>query len=123
MRKLLLLILFQVIFPQNDSYSHFEFYPMHIGDIWQYRISANNNTTYHTYQIVGDTIMPNGESYFIKERENSTYTQYLRVDTASSTVLSYDIQSCTTNSEMLSIPLISYNDTTTTITDCFESFV
>ncbi|MGA9364301.1 MAG: T9SS type A sorting domain-containing protein [Bacteroidota bacterium] len=47
-------------YPQIDS-TRLEFYPLHIGDLWQWR---NEQGLLGTDEIVGDTILPNGHRYF-----------------------------------------------------------
>ncbi len=102
-------------------YDHLDFFPLHIGDMWQYNISHPDTTYYFTYLIIGDTTMPNGESYFIKTSENSTYFQYLRIDTSMSVVAEYDSGSCT-NDEFSLYPLLTYNDSITPWTNCLDYY-
>jgi hypothetical protein len=103
----------------NYSSTSLDFFPLHIDDMWQYNISHPDTTYYFTYQIIGDTTMANGESYFIKTSDNSTYFQYLRIDTSLSVVAEYDSGSCT-NDEFSLYPLLSYNDSITPWTNCLD---
>jgi len=48
------------IFAQIDT-TRKEFFPLHIGDLWQYRDSDNNIAI---QQVVGDTLL-DGERYFL----------------------------------------------------------
>jgi len=65
--------------------SHLSFYPLHIGDWWQYiKIDYQDyprlDTTYYKSEIVGDTIV-NGHRYFIQDYSLGI-TKYLRVDSS-----------------------------------------
>jgi hypothetical protein len=47
-------------YPQIDS-TRLEFYPLHVGDLWQWR---NEQGLLGTSRIVADTTLPNGHTYF-----------------------------------------------------------
>ena len=48
-------------FAQLDTTDYF---PMHVGDKWQFSSLGSDS---YTILISGDTIMPNGNRYFIRE--------------------------------------------------------
>ncbi len=55
----------------------FDFYPMHIGDFWVYRVTgwsenpwSNEIDTIITTRIVGDTLVPGWGKYFLSDRFN-----------------------------------------------------
>jgi hypothetical protein len=47
-------------YPQIDS-TRLEFYPLHIGDLWQWR---NEQGLLGTWKITKDTVLANGRTYF-----------------------------------------------------------
>ena len=65
MKLIITLFLFLVFtvctFAQLDTNDYF---PMHVGDRWQYSFLGTDGYAIH---ITGDTIMPNGNRYFIRE--------------------------------------------------------
>jgi len=105
----------------SDYLDHLDFFPLHIGDMWQYNITYLDTTHYFTYQIIGDTVMTNGETYFVKTSDGSSYFQYLRIDTSMSVVAEYDSGSCT-NDEFSLYPLLTYNDSITPWTNCLDYY-
>jgi hypothetical protein len=57
-----------------------EYFPMHIGDIWEYEVELLPPETYQV-RITGDTLMPNGKTYFVfKAAGYFSYNEYLRMD-------------------------------------------
>ena len=56
----LLLISFSELYSQNSLTE--EYFPMQIGNIWEYYNTAGN--IYHV-KVIGDTLMPNGKTYRI----------------------------------------------------------
>ncbi|MFQ6677141.1 MAG: T9SS type A sorting domain-containing protein [Fidelibacterota bacterium] len=107
--------------PCNATSDALAFFPLHIGDMWQYQQSNQDTTFYFTNQIIGDTTMPNGETYFVKTKDGSSYFQYLRIDTSISVVAEYDSGSCT-NNEFSLYPLLTYNDSITPWTNCLDYY-
>lgn len=55
-----------------------DYFPMHIGDFWEYEIEGFP-PEYYQVRITGDTLMPNGKSYFVF-KYSGNYTSYLRMD-------------------------------------------
>lgn len=55
---------------EDSLHTALSFYPLHSGDEWRYKITTyevgpNPSISYATRKVTGDTIMPNGETYFI----------------------------------------------------------
>ncbi|MBN1781008.1 T9SS type A sorting domain-containing protein [bacterium] len=65
-----------------------KFYPMHIGDYWQYQAISfgiiGDSTWITNKEIIGDTIMPNQKKYFILNNGSCT-----RVDSSNANMYSY----------------------------------
>lgn len=63
-----------------------QYFPLHIGDCWQYvRISSPpTDCEYSLSTVIGDTVMPNGKKYFVKTGSffpSSGYDRdYVRID-------------------------------------------
>ena len=80
----------QVISQSNPNLG---FYPLHIGDIWQYNvvfdtIPENEDTTYNSItQVIGKEVF-NGQSYFVIDNSNGP-TRYLRIDSTDATLWEY----------------------------------
>jgi len=70
---LLYLIVFNVsnLLAQNDS--HTFYYPLNIGDRWEYRVNSAGFITFETRKVVGDTLMPNGKLYRIIEAHSPPF--------------------------------------------------
>ncbi len=72
-----------------------DYYPLHIGDIWQYEKAVFGGFTDTTYSIayrkvIGDTIMPNNVSYFkILDEIKGNKIEYIRIDSSNGNVYSY----------------------------------
>ena len=80
MKKIIFIQIFFLsisIFSQSDSIkSALEFYPLHIGDYWQYKVidhteyANRNDTSWIGFkEVIGDTVLSNGKSYFIIKEE------------------------------------------------------
>ncbi len=52
-----------------------EFYPLHVGDYWVYEGKSGNIPFIETHRIIGDTIMPDGNNYFLVDG-----ARYERID-------------------------------------------
>ncbi len=78
------------------------FYPLKIGDLWQYRVTfvlnnTNIDTTYYSFkEVLGDTLMPNGYHYKIVSEESlesyevgDMIIRYIMVDSVSANVYEY----------------------------------
>lgn len=80
------------------------FYPLHVGDLWQYEITylteyGLEEVSYFEKKVLADTILQNSLKYFIVEQPPFTYqkiakfdTIYVRIDTLSGRLLRYDIK-------------------------------
>jgi len=85
-----------IAFCQIDTVARLSFFPMHIGDIWQYEVKESYmgdtiSTKYEVEEIVGDTLMPNGKRYFVFQHNVPYgYFYYQRIDTSSMIVYRYD---------------------------------
>ncbi len=71
-----------------------EYYPLHIGDYWVYEGESGSIPFVETHRITGDTIMPDGNTYFIKdsiilERLDSAGRLFVWSDNNLSGVLNY----------------------------------
>ncbi len=125
MKSKLIIVLLMICYchSQDSNIEPLRLFPMHIGDMWQYKTvyyDFENNpydTAYFSWEIYGDTLMSNGMTYFKKRLVDSPYTQYYRIDTASSVVKKYEEESCE-DDEFELYPLLVYNDTTTTWNNC-----
>lgn len=77
------------------------FYPLHVGDVWQYEITYQppnyqNKTFYLSKRVLADTLLTNGKRYFLIEQPPFTYDEikslekvFIRIDTASGIVYKY----------------------------------
>ncbi|HGY56536.1 MAG TPA: T9SS type A sorting domain-containing protein [Caldithrix abyssi] len=78
------------------------FYPLKIGDLWQYEVTlvlnnTNVDTTYYSFkEVLGDTLMPNGYIYKIVSEESlesnvpgDIIIRYIMVDSVSANVYEY----------------------------------
>lgn len=74
---LILLIYPHLISAQIDT-TLADYFPMHIGDVWEYEVEGFP-PEYYQVRITGDTLMPNGETYFVF-KYNGNYTSYFRMD-------------------------------------------
>ncbi len=83
-----------------DTLQTLSYFPVHIGDKWQYRIREYQfeyppeRIYYRTVEVLGDTIMPNGKTYFqmsgFGELFDKTKTSHIRIDSLNLEVLHYD---------------------------------
>ncbi|MFH1194750.1 MAG: T9SS type A sorting domain-containing protein [bacterium] len=100
------IIIFQILIlclntnAQIDSVKDaLKYYPLHIGDYWQYSISKKasgmQDSIWTGYkEVLGDTIMPNGKTYFTIKTDGwlpvQGYINHIRVDTTTANVYMYD---------------------------------
>lgn len=106
MKKYIFSIFLIIFLLTNISYSQTSpactFYPLKIGDLWQYRVifvlnNTNVDTTYYSYkEVLGDTLMPNGFTYKIVSEESldayepgAINIRYIMVDSVSANVYEY----------------------------------
>ena len=91
MRNSLIIVLFNLIILANLNFAQvnpdINFYPLHVGDTWQYFVEYDSDfdyedTTYYMQtSVVGiDTI--SGREYFVLESKDNNYLnkRYLRID-------------------------------------------
>ena len=70
----------------NVSDSALNYFPLQIGNQWQYVYVYSfewDTLVYGTYRVKADTLMPNGKKYFWLINDNLTlpyYFEFLRVD-------------------------------------------
>ena len=77
------------------------FYPLHVGDVWQYKITYQppnyqNKTSYLSKKVLADTLLTNGKRYFFIEQPPFIYDEikkleevFIRIDTTSGIVYKY----------------------------------
>jgi len=94
MRKLIILLMINLatVFGQSDSLAFLRYYPLEIGNMWQYEdYFSLEGTSYCMQEIIGDTILPNGLKYFEFNRDLLfLHRKFERIDTSSQSV--YAIQ-------------------------------
>ncbi len=96
MQRLFLIFIFITInlFAQIDTT---DYYPLHVGDKWQYYELFTHSS--YTIEVIGDTIMPNGQPYFIltsldrkfQRVENNRYVYFFNEDTQNSETILFDV--------------------------------
>lgn len=82
------------IYAQIDTSFYLSYFPMHIGDKWQYEITDYNHlfvdtTYYEIYEVLGDTVMPNHKKYFEFDTNVWLWKRYFRIDTTELKVKCY----------------------------------
>jgi hypothetical protein len=72
-----------------DSQTNWEeYYPLHVGDFWEYQLYENNIPIKNSVKVIGDTVMPNGLTCKIVRdtKHDGPYpgsqVSFTRVDTA-----------------------------------------
>jgi hypothetical protein len=102
---LLLLIIYQlsqvIASAQINTLECLSYYPLHIGDKWQYKEESYEHwfdtvatVSYPIIEVVGDTTLDNGRHYFNLSRNGSRYYQYQRVDPSKLCVYEYSKGAC-----------------------------
>lgn len=96
---LTLLTLF-LVSPLNSQTNWEEYYPLHVGDFWEYDdLDWTGLPTKVTRQVIKDTLMPNGKTYKVIEHfvRDGPYPrksyEYQRIDTLGN-VFTYAFVSC-----------------------------
>lgn len=91
------LLLFTNLLCQIDTA---DYYPLHIGDKWEYYDMGNHDS--YTVDITGDTIMPNGQRYYIipylgirkyQRVEKNSYVKVYNEEAENEEVIEYDLVS------------------------------
>lgn len=79
-----------------------KYYPLHIGDYWQYKVtsqsSGHKDTSWIGYkEVIGDTLMPNDKKYFAIKEDRITYPyqpyywpRFIRIDSTTANIYEYD---------------------------------
>jgi len=92
----------------SGTWRNLDFYPLNIGDRWQYEreyllhgADSTEFTDYPMHTIVGDTVLPNDQHYYIKTIEHSlgTDTVFMRMDSLDQKVWIHDPDSACPNRE------------------------
>ena len=96
------LLFFSYVSIFSQANEMLNFYPLHVGDIWQYEITYQPETGrpevfYSVKKVLGDTTLENGKKYFLIEQPPFTYQRILslekilvRIDSVSGSVLRFD---------------------------------
>lgn len=96
----LLLLSYTGLFSQTNDMLNF--YPLNVGDIWQYEITYQPDTGrpevfYSVKKVLGDTTLENGKKYFLIEQPPFTYQRIIssekvlvRIDSVSGSILRFD---------------------------------
>ncbi|MFB0515891.1 MAG: T9SS type A sorting domain-containing protein [Candidatus Neomarinimicrobiota bacterium] len=123
-----LLVLGTSVIGQSDSLSWLEFFPMHIGDRWQYNevVYSNGVKTADRYtiaQIAGDSTAANGKRYFyFNPSLPMIYAELLRFDTLQQRIYAYapDTGICYIDSERLVFDFILVDSSNGTCPECYD---
>lgn len=113
-------------FAERDTLEFLSYYPLHIGDKWQYRHSIYYSASeyqiwYSTTEIIGDTVLPNGKRYFQFSNPILEYSQFERVDTTNLCVFEYFPNACS-GDEKEKLYLFYSPDSTRSLNNCFEEY-
>ncbi|MCK9282082.1 MAG: T9SS type A sorting domain-containing protein [Melioribacteraceae bacterium] len=99
-----ILFLFSSLAAQTDTLKEaLKFYPLHIGDYWQYNVNKHSDGPYKPdtswvgyKEVIGDTVMDNNKKYFIIKNNKIPFlygynieTRFLRVDSSTALVYEY----------------------------------
>ena len=94
-----LLIVSFVFAQSNDVKEALTYYPLHVGDYWQYKVTRKlfgiQDSSWIGYkEVTGDTIMPNGKKYFLIDEIRLPFPHYftpsfIRVDSNTANVYKY----------------------------------
>ncbi|MBK8944150.1 MAG: T9SS type A sorting domain-containing protein [Ignavibacteriae bacterium] len=101
--KLLLIIIFFInnIFSQQDSIDELiKYYPLHIGDYWEYEVSQRDEGKIYSWigfrKIIGDTLLNNRNYFTVTESKMGTVNSdfirryFLRIDSLKGNIYEYD---------------------------------
>ncbi|MDO9549066.1 MAG: hypothetical protein Q7J65_08905, partial [Candidatus Marinimicrobia bacterium] len=121
--SILLISHLQLLYSQIDTLELLSYNPLNIGNRWQYhRVYEPVYNDYITESITGDTVMPNGQRYFIKKDSDKTYNYFLRVDTVVLKIMLYhwwdSSEVALFNFEFTDSGRHCYTDTMTGLTNC-----
>ncbi|UCD37881.1 MAG: T9SS type A sorting domain-containing protein [Fidelibacterota bacterium] len=116
-----------VVQDQTDSLSWLDFFPMHIGDQWQYHEvvytgGALANEEYVTARIAGDSIAANGKRYFVFDPALPIMETLLRIDTLQQRIYSYhpDVSVCYPDSERLVFDFTLIDSSAGACPECYD---
>jgi hypothetical protein len=80
MKAYLLILIFCICFSQCEYFAQKAF-PHANGNTWYYSIADHGQPpTYFSFEIIGDTLMPNGKLFWIFEPYDMFYERYIRSD-------------------------------------------
>lgn len=101
-----------------DTTQRLSYYPLHLGDRWQYEIWLYNEggSSFDGYRriiVTGDTLLPNGKRYFRLAGMVLSWTEYFRIDTTELKVLQYCPGVGCPDSELVYFDLAPPGDSTT----------
>jgi hypothetical protein len=101
-----------------DTTQRLSYYPLHIGDRWQYEIWLYNEdgSSFDGYRriiVTGDTLLPNGKHYLRLERMGQSCTEFFRIDTTDLKVFQYCPGVGCPDSELVYFDLAPPSDSTT----------
>jgi len=121
MKKIIFLAIIgtYIIYGQTDSLDILRYYPMQVGNKWLYEQYNyfDEFDGYFTVEIIGDTIMPNGKTYFIFSPYMSRFE---RIDTTNLSVNLYITQD---NRDTVKFPLNIFElDTTPSYLGIMEEY-
>lgn len=113
-------------FAARDTLEFLSYYPLHIGDRWQYKYSIYYSASeyqiwYSTTEIIGDTVLPNGKRYFQFSNPGLEYSQFERIDTTNLCVFEYFPNACS-NDEKEKLYLFYSPDSSRSLYNCFEEY-
>ncbi len=86
-----------------------DYFPMEIGNIWEYEEDSFPDYWHHQIITIGDTIMPNGKVYFVYFNTGTHKKEYFRIDD-SLNIYSYKNGNCY-QQEMLFLKLTTADRT------------
>lgn len=108
----------------NDTLTALSYFPLQIGNQWQYEVEFSDlnetQTYYSTRTVVDDTLMPNGLRYWNVVRESSS--QYIRIDSNELKVMEYlpYFPEICPDSEIVIYPLNLFTQEVDTFITCMD---
>ena len=99
--NILIILVNITLYAQSDSIKEaLKFYPLQIGDYWQYNVTKNSfgiepDTSWIGYkEVIGDTLMPNNKNYFVVKEDKipfqSSKIRLIRTELTTANVYEYD---------------------------------
>jgi len=113
---------------EEDTLEYLSYYPLHIGDKWQYKEESYEHwwdtvavVSYPTTEVIGDTILDNGQQYYDFSWNGLKHYRYQRIDTLKLCVYEYSKGACE-NDEMEILYLKYKPDSTIIQYNCNEEY-